>query len=205
MISMPPISKRNLGLVTFAVIIGYGLTEATLPLSAPRLAGIAAAILEIFQFEPIVAPEEPNFFRQGLRSGQVGEKSPGAGSGFFFLAHGCPSERLALGVNLSRGVGDDVQFHAIVQLFLCGVRSFFHGLQGAQPNIARAILHPDKTFPEFFRFNHGSLLKIGRFLIIHEHFMKMRRRGVPPPRYRWGKVFPVLPHYVITGYETSVK
>jgi hypothetical protein len=47
---MPPISKRNLGLVTFAVIIGYGLTEAALPLSAPRLAGIAAAILEIFQF-----------------------------------------------------------------------------------------------------------------------------------------------------------
>jgi len=89
---------------------------------------MAAAILEIFQLEPIIAQEEPNFFRPRLLSSQVGEKSPGAGSVFFFLAHCRSSGRLALSVNLSRGVGDNVQFDAIFQLFRSGLRRLFHGV-----------------------------------------------------------------------------
>jgi hypothetical protein len=68
--------------------LGGGLAQAGLSLSAPRLAGVAAAVLKISQFEPVVARQETNLFRPGLRAPQVGEKGPGAGAGFFILSHG---------------------------------------------------------------------------------------------------------------------
>ena len=108
--------------------------------------------------------------------------------GFFFLTHDHSPERLTLGVNLSGGMGDHIQFYAIVQLLLGGLRGFFQRLQRAQPNVARAILYLDKTFTEFFRFNQGSLLYLRDVIILKESiFKKLRRRDVPPPRRYWGK------------------
>jgi hypothetical protein len=142
MISIPPIFLKNYGLLYVAVILGYGLTEAGVSLSTPRLAEMAAAILPSFQLKPVVAQEHPNFFSPGLRAGQVGEKDQGTGADFVSLAHGCPSGRLALGVNLSGGVGDDIQFHAIVQLFLGGVRSFFLAHPGDRARRCQSYLSP---------------------------------------------------------------
>ena len=42
---------------------------------------------EIFQLEPIVAQQQPEFHSPGLRAGQIGKKGPGA-AGFLFLTHG---------------------------------------------------------------------------------------------------------------------
>ncbi len=64
-----------------------GLTEAGGPLSTARLPQVAAAIPEMSELEPVVPEEQPDFGGPGLRTGQIGEKGPGAGTGFLMLAH----------------------------------------------------------------------------------------------------------------------
>ena len=43
-----------LELEAFPLFLGYSPAEAAVSLSAPRLSGIAAAILQVFQFQPII-------------------------------------------------------------------------------------------------------------------------------------------------------
>jgi hypothetical protein len=136
-------------LLTVNLFPGGDLTEANGSLSATRLSGMAAAILEIFQLEPIVAQQQPHFSGPGLRTGQVGKKGPETGAGSLFLTHGRYSCLLTLGVNVPSGMGDDVQFHAIVQLFLGGVFDILYSVQGAQPFVAGAIFHLHKPFTAF--------------------------------------------------------
>jgi hypothetical protein len=74
--------------LTFRIIPGDGLTEADISLSATRLARMAAAVVKIFQLDPIVAQHQPDFPGPGLRAAQVGEKIPGARRGSLFFTHG---------------------------------------------------------------------------------------------------------------------
>jgi hypothetical protein len=114
-----------MGLMICPIFLGDSLAEAAISLSAARLPGMAAAILQIFQFQPIVPQQQPEFPSPGLWAGQIGKKGSGAGAGFLFLTHGRCFLRLSLGLYVPGGVGDDVQFHAIVQLFRGGVLGFF--------------------------------------------------------------------------------
>ena len=110
---------------------------------------MAAAVLQIFQLQPIIPQQQLEFFGPGLRAGQIGEKGPGAGTDAFIFTHRCCPCCLPLGVDIPGGVRDDVQFHAIVQFFLGSVFNFLHGVQRAQPFITVAILHLDEPFPTF--------------------------------------------------------
>jgi hypothetical protein len=138
-----------MGLMICPIFLGDSLAEAAISLSAARLPGMAAAILQIFQFQPIVPQQQPEFPSPGLWAGQIGKKGSGAGTGAFIFTHGCCSGHLPLGVDIPGGVRDNVQFHAIIQFFLGGVFSILHGVQRAQPFIAVAILHLDEPFPTF--------------------------------------------------------
>jgi hypothetical protein len=121
---------------------------------------MAAAILKIYYLEPIVAQQQPHFPGPRLRAGQVGKKGPGIEAKFVFLAHGRYSCHLALGVNVPGGVCDDVQFHAIVQLFLGSFFGALEGAQGTKPFITRAILNLYKALAAFRMLAHTSLLSL---------------------------------------------
>ena len=123
-------------------IDGDGLTEADISLSATRFPGVAAAILEILQLYPVIPHQKPELPVPRGRALEVGEKGPGAGAVPAFLTHNLYSCRLALGLNVPGGVGDDVQFHAIIQLFLGSILGLFQSVQGAQPLVAE----PSFTF-----------------------------------------------------------
>jgi hypothetical protein len=106
---------------------------------------MAAAVLQIFQLQPIVPQQELEFCGPGLRAGQIGEKGSGAGTGgAFIFTHGCCTCRLPLGVDIPGGVRDDVQFHAVVQFLLSGVFNFLHGVQRTQSFITVTLLYLDK-------------------------------------------------------------
>jgi hypothetical protein len=91
-------------------IDGDGLTEAVISLSATRFAGVAAAILEILQLYPVIPHQKPELPVPRGRALEVGEKGPGARAIPAFLTHNLYSCRLALGLNVPGGVGEDVQF-----------------------------------------------------------------------------------------------
>jgi hypothetical protein len=90
-------------------------------LSAARLPRMATAVLQIFQLQPIIPEQQPQFPGPGLLAGPIGKKGCGTGPSPLFFTHDLCSGRLALGVNVSGGVGDDVKFYAIVQLLLGSV------------------------------------------------------------------------------------
>jgi len=54
-------SEETLILLIFCLSTADDLTEAAVSLSAARLAGMAATFLEIFQLEPVVAQQQPEF------------------------------------------------------------------------------------------------------------------------------------------------
>jgi len=101
-VSWPP----NYRLLVF--INGDGLTEAVFSLSATRFPGVAAAILEILKLYPVIPHQKPELPVTRGRALKVGEKGPGAGAVPAFLTHNPCSCRLALGLNVPGGVGDDV-------------------------------------------------------------------------------------------------
>jgi hypothetical protein len=41
---------------------------------------MAAAVLEVLDFQPVVFKEQGNFFGPGLRAGEIAKKSPGTGT-----------------------------------------------------------------------------------------------------------------------------
>lgn len=170
-----------MGLMICPIFLGDSLAEAAISLSAARLPGMAAAILQIFQFQPIVPQQQPEFPSPGLRAGQIGKKGPGAGAGFLFLTHGRCSCRLTLGVNVPGGVYNDVQFHAIVQLFLGSFFGALEGVQGTEPFITRAILNLYKALAAFRLLAHTSLLSLNELIcfIIYKW-------GGPYPFCSWG-------------------
>jgi hypothetical protein len=140
------------------LLAGSGLTETAVPLSATGLSGMAAAILKIYHLEPIVAQQQPHFPGPRLRTAQVGKKSPGTGTGSFFLTHGHCSRRLKLGVNVPGGVSDGVQFHAIVHFCLGGLFDALEGVQRTKPLVAGAILHLHKALAAFRLLPRSSFL-----------------------------------------------
>jgi len=146
-------------------IDGDGLTEADISLSATRFPGVAAAILEILQLYPVIPHQKPELPVPRGGALEVGEKGPGAGAVPAFLTHNLYSCRLALGLNIPGGVGDDVQFHAIIQLFLGSILGLFQRVQGAQPLVAGAILNFHKALAAFNLFTHESLLDLRAFII----------------------------------------
>jgi hypothetical protein len=48
---------------------------------------MAATILNLSQFEPIVAQRQKDFPAPGLGTLEIGEKGPGAGAAFLALTH----------------------------------------------------------------------------------------------------------------------
>ena len=88
-------------LLNFSILLGDSLAEAAVSLSATRLPGMAAAVLQIFQLQPIVPQQQLEFLGPGPRAGQIAYKGPGAGMGFAFLKHGRGSLLLALSHKIS--------------------------------------------------------------------------------------------------------
>jgi hypothetical protein len=106
---MDSIKPSHPRLLAFGLFTGGGLTEDAVALSAPGLAGMAAAISESFKLYPIVAQQQLEFYGPGLRAGQVGEKCARAGPGVFLSTHGFCSTPLVLVVSVATAAGDNVQ------------------------------------------------------------------------------------------------
>ena len=101
-VSWPP----NYRLLVF--VKGDGLTEAVFSLSATLSPGVAAAILEILKLYPVIPHQKPELPVKRGRALKVGEKGPGARAVPAFLTHNPCSCRLALGLNVPGGVGNNV-------------------------------------------------------------------------------------------------
>jgi hypothetical protein len=56
-------------------------------LSAAGFARVTAAVLKIFDFQPVIFKEQGNFFEPGLRAGEIGEEVSGAGAAALGWTH----------------------------------------------------------------------------------------------------------------------
>jgi hypothetical protein len=136
-------------------ISGDSLTEADFSLSATWFPGVAAAVLEILKLYPVIAHQKPELPVPRGRALEVGEKGPGAGAVPAFLTHNLYSCRLALGLNVPGGVGDDVQFHAIIQLFLGSILGLFQSVQGHSHSL------PEPSFTLTDRLPRAAISDMG--------------------------------------------